>query len=151
MGGRRLRSATAFTQRHSAGLAAAEGPGPNQGPEPNQSADALAGARNSTASAHPRTPIRDIALFPEARIVPKDNIAILTACQRMARRLGLSPFEGPLLGCGAGGVDPVAGADLGGPDSHANRLLLDDFLLSHFLLSDTFVAAQLTAWRNHAG
>src|SRR5262245_15930220 len=82
MGGRRWRSARAFTQRHRAGLAAADGPGPNQGPPPNQSADALAGASNSAASAKPRTPIRDIALFPEARIVPNDNIEILSICQR---------------------------------------------------------------------
>jgi hypothetical protein len=54
-------------------LAAADGPGPNQGPDPNQSAEALAGANNSAASAQPRTPIRDIALFPEARIVPDNN------------------------------------------------------------------------------
>src|SRR5262245_55737046 len=129
MGGRRLRSATAFTHRHSAGLAAAEGPGPNQGPEPNQSANALAGASNSAASAQPRTPIRDIAIFPEARIVPKDNIAILTACQRMARRL---ERRIRLLGRGAGSVDPVSSADPGNPDDLAGRFLASDSLEGGF-------------------
>src|SRR5262245_41767467 len=140
MGGRRWRSARAFTQRHRAGLAAAEGPGPNHGPPPNQSADAPAGASNSAASAQPRTPIRDIALFPEARIVPKDNIAILTACQRMARRL---KRRIRLLGRGTGGVDPVSGADLGNPDSLADRFLASEFLESDFLASDALAAVHL--------
>src|SRR5262245_57780424 len=49
----------------------------------------------------------------------------------------------------AGGVNPVSGADLGGPDSNADQFLLNDLLLSHLLPSNGFVALHLTARPNH--
>src|SRR6185503_10919306 len=108
-GGRRLRSATALTQFHKAGLPAAAGPGPNQSP-----ADALLGARDAAKSMQKSTPIRDIGRSSMLESFPEDNIAIFTKCQRASAPSGR----------GAGGIDPISGALLGDPGGHPDQFAL---------------------------